>query len=117
MTEREGCHVIVAVTDGGDTTSYKRYDMRWRQRSGRCSAVSNRRRADSRRSRPQHGRRACARALRRPPAADFYPESFEQLDAAFADIIRELRTQYLFVVSESSSGRAAALSSGFGFHP
>ncbi len=97
LTEREGRHVIVAVTDGGDTTSYKRYD----------DALAAAQRADAvlypivvvpipgEAGRNTGGEHALETLAAATGGRIFYPESFEQLDAAFADIIRELRTQYL----------------------
>jgi Ca-activated chloride channel homolog len=97
LSDREGRHVIVAVTDGGDTTSYKHYD----------DALAAAQRADAvlypivvvpipgEAGRNTGGEHALATLAAATGGRIFYPESFAQLDAAFADIIRELRTQYL----------------------
>ena len=97
LLDREGRHVIIAVTDGGDTTSYKRYD----------EALAAAQRADAvlypivvvpipgEAGRNTGGEHALETLASATGGRIFYPESFEQLDAAFADIIQELRTQYM----------------------
>jgi Ca-activated chloride channel homolog len=97
LSDREGRHVIIVVTDGGDTTSYKHYE----------DALAAAQRADAvlypivvvpipnEAGRNTGGEHALESLAASTGGRIFYPESFTQLDAAFADIIRELRTQYL----------------------
>ena len=94
---REGRHVIVVVTDGGDTTSYKKYPdaLAAAQRSDVVMypvvvvPIAN----DA--GRNLGGEHALATLAVSTGGRIFYPESFNQLDDAFSEIIRELRTQYL----------------------
>jgi Ca-activated chloride channel family protein len=97
LANREGRHVIVVVTDGGDTTSYKKFS----------DAQLAAQRADavlfpivvvpiaSDAGRNLGGEHALATLASATGGKIFYPAGFDQLDQAFADIIRELRTQYL----------------------
>jgi Ca-activated chloride channel family protein len=97
LSTREGRHVMVVVTDGGDTTSYKKYQ----------DALSAAQRSDvviypvivipipSDAGRNTGGEHALATLAASTGGRIFYPEGFEHLDTAFADILRELRTQYL----------------------
>lgn len=97
LTGREGRHVIVVVTDGGDTTSSKKYD----------DALAAAQRADAvmypvvvipieaDAGRNTGGEHALSTLASSTGGRIFYPESFEKLDMAFGDILRELRTQYL----------------------
>jgi len=94
---RDGRHVIVAVTDGGDTTSSKKFR----------DAVESAQRADAvvynvvvvPISNPAGRNTGGEHALETLSASTggrvFYPTVGEPLDRAFADILRELRTQYL----------------------
>ncbi len=94
---REGRHVMVVVTDGGDTTSYKRYEdaLRAAQRADVVMypivvvPIAN----DA--GRNTGGEHALATLAASTGGRIFYPQGFEQLDQAFAEILRELRTQYL----------------------
>jgi len=97
LAEREGRHVMVVVTDGGDTTSYKRY----------ADALKAAQRADvvmypivvvpiaNDAGRNTGGEHALATLAESTGGRIFNPEGFEQLDQAFAEILQELRTQYL----------------------
>ncbi|MBV8896534.1 MAG: VWA domain-containing protein [Acidobacteriaceae bacterium] len=97
LSTREGRHVVVLVTDGGDTTSYKKYQ----------DALAAAQRSDvviypvvvipiaSDAGRNTGGEHALATLAASTGGRIFYPEGFERLDAAFADILHELRTQYL----------------------
>ncbi len=97
LGEREGRHVMVVVTDGGDTTSYKHYN----------DALAAAQRADvvmypvvvvpiaGDAGRNTGGEHALATLAASTGGRIFYPEGFDQLDAAFADILQALRTQYL----------------------
>jgi Ca-activated chloride channel homolog len=94
---RAGRHVIVIVTDGGDTTSYKKY----------ADALAAAQRADaslypivvvpitSDAGRNTGGEHALATLAASTGGRIFYPEGFTHLDQAFGEIIRDLRTQYL----------------------
>ncbi len=97
LTGREGRHVMIVVTDGGDTTSYKHYE----------DALAAAQRADTviypvvvvpieaDAGRNIGGEHALATLAASTGGRIFYPESFDRLDAAFADILQELRTEYL----------------------
>ena len=97
LSGREGRHVMVVVTDGGDTTSYKKYQ----------DALAAAQKADvviypivvipiaGDAGRNTGGEHALATLAASTGGRIFYPEGFERLDAAFTDILHELRTQYL----------------------
>ena len=96
MRGRDGRHVIVVVTDGGDTTSTKKYS----------DALSSILRAEAvfypivvvpitnPAGRNTGGEHALETLARDSGGLAFYP-TVEQLDRTFSDILRELRTQYL----------------------
>jgi Ca-activated chloride channel family protein len=97
LVERNGRHVMVVVTDGGDTTSYKSYG----------DALKAAQRADvvmypiivvpiaNDAGRNTGGEHALATLAESTGGRIFYPAGFEQLDEAFKDILEALRTQYL----------------------
>jgi len=97
LSDREGRHALVVVTDGGDTTSYKRYQ----------DALAGAQRADTviypivvvpipgDAGRNTGGEHALATLAGSTGGRIFYPEGFAHLDEAFTDILRELRTQYM----------------------
>jgi Ca-activated chloride channel family protein len=97
LAGREGRHVMVVVTDGGDTTSYKQYK----------DALAAAQRADTvlypivvvpiaaDAGRNTGGEHALATLAQSTGGRIFYPGGVDQLDLAFADILKELRTQYL----------------------
>lgn len=97
LSDRDGRHVIVVVTDGGDTTSYKKYE----------DALAGAQRADvviypvvvipivSDAGRNTGGEHALATLAASTGGRIFYPEGFDHLDAAFTGILRDLRTQYM----------------------
>jgi Ca-activated chloride channel family protein len=97
LNGREGRHVMVVVTDGGDTTSYKRFD----------DALQAAQQADTvlypivvvpianDAGRNVGGEHALATLASSTGGRIFYPEGFDHLDEAFGEILRELRTQYL----------------------
>jgi Ca-activated chloride channel homolog len=94
---REGRHVMVVVTDGGDTTSYHKFE----------DALSAAQQADTvlypivvlpiagDAGRNMGGEHALALLANSTGGRIFYPESFAHLDSAFSEILKELRTQYL----------------------
>ena len=96
MRNRDGRHVIVVVTDGGDTTSAKKYS----------DALSSILHAEAvlypivivpitnPAGRNIGGEHALETLSHSSGGRMFYP-TVEQLDRTFADILRELRTQYL----------------------
>lgn len=97
LSDRDGRHVLVVVTDGGDTTSYKHYQ----------DALAAAQKADTviypivvvpipgDAGRNIGGEHALATLADSTGGRIFYPEGFDRLDEAFADILRELRTQYM----------------------
>jgi Ca-activated chloride channel family protein len=97
LADREGRHVMIIVTDGGDTTSYKKYS----------DALAAAQRADvvlypivvvpiaGDAGRNTGGEHALETLAQSTGGKIFYPEGFAHLNSAFEDIIRELRTQYL----------------------
>jgi Ca-activated chloride channel family protein len=97
LTGREGRHVMVVVTDGGDTTSYKRYedalDAAQRADVVLYPIVVVPIKADA--GRNMGGEHALATLAASTGGRIFYPEGFDELDEAFASILRELRTQYM----------------------
>lgn len=94
---REGRHVMVVVTDGGDTTSYKRYGdaLAAAQRSDVVMYPVVVVPIESDAGRNLGGEHALATLAASTGGRIFYPEGFDQLDEAFSDILQELRTQYL----------------------
>ncbi len=94
---REGRHVIVVVTDGGDTTSYKKYNDALRAAQVADAVmypiVVVPIAGDA--GRNLGGEHALATLAASTGGRIFNPTGFDELDEAFANIIRELRTQYL----------------------
>jgi len=96
---REGRHVIITVSDGGDTTSSKKFR----------DAVEAAQRADAAVynivvvpitnpvGRNTGGEHALETLSASTGGRVFYPSVGEPLDRAFTGILRELRTQYLLV--------------------
>jgi len=97
LADREGRHVMVVVTDGGDTTSYKKFE----------DAVKAALRSDATlypivvvpiendAGRNTGGEHALDTLAQMTGGRPFYPAGAGQLDEAFTGILRELRTQYL----------------------
>jgi Ca-activated chloride channel family protein len=97
LNGREGRHVIVAVTDGGDTTSVKKY----------ADAFESAQNADAiiypilvvpitnDAGRNLGGERALDTLASGTGARVFQPMGALELDEAFTQILRDLRTQYL----------------------
>jgi Ca-activated chloride channel family protein len=97
LERREGRHVIIVVTDGGDTTSYKNFQdaLEAAQRSDvvvypvLVVPITN----DA--GRNVGGENALTTIAQRTGGRVFAPTLGPALDAAFLEIIRDLRTQYL----------------------
>jgi Ca-activated chloride channel family protein len=94
---REGRHVIVVVTDGGDTTSYKKYSdaLRAAQIADAVMYPIVVVPVAGDAGRNLGGEHALATLASATGGRIFNPSGFDELDEAFSDIIRELRTQYL----------------------
>jgi len=94
---REGRHVIVVVTDGGDTTSDKKFaDAREAAQNADAvvypilvTPITN----DA--GRNLGGERALATLANDTGGRVFQPSGATALDEAFTEILRDLRTQYL----------------------
>ena len=94
---RQGRHVIIVVTDGGDTTSYKTFHdaLRAAQMSDivlypvLVVPITNNA------GRNTGGENALATLAQNTGGRVFAPTLGTELDAAFLEIIRDLRTQYL----------------------
>lgn len=97
IADRDGRHVVIIVTDGGDTTSYKKFN----------DAVEAALRSElilypivvipiendaGRNTGGEHALDTMAAATGGKP---FYPAGANALNRAFLEILRELRTQYL----------------------
>ncbi|MGH9647302.1 MAG: VWA domain-containing protein [Bryobacteraceae bacterium] len=97
LSRRDGRHVIVAVTDGGDTTSDKKY----------VDAFESAQNADAiiypilvipitnEAGRNLGGERALETLASGTGGRVFQPMGAAELDEAFTQILRDLRTQYL----------------------
>ncbi|HLJ47281.1 MAG TPA: VWA domain-containing protein [Bryobacteraceae bacterium] len=97
LEPREGRHVLIIVTDGGDTTSYKNFNI----------ALRSAQRADTviypildvpitnPAGRNIGGEHALTTMANGTGGAVFRPEDSADLDTAFDDILTALRTQYL----------------------
>ncbi len=97
LESREGRHVMVVVTDGGDTTSVKNYHQ----------ALEAAQRADTvmypvlvipitnDAGRNTGGEHALTTLAAGTGGRVFTPSASAELDLAFSDILRELRTQYM----------------------
>jgi Ca-activated chloride channel family protein len=94
---RDGRHVIVIVSDGGDTTSYYKYQ----------DALDAAQKADAviypiivvpisnDAGRNIGGEHALQQFASNTGGRVFFPSNFAQLDKAFGEILSDLRTQYL----------------------
>lgn len=97
ISDRDGRHVLIVVTDGGDTTSYKKFE----------DAVNAALRSEvilypvvvipieNDAGRNTGGEHALDTMAQTTGGRPFYPAGAGELDRAFEDILRELRTQYL----------------------
>ena len=108
VADREGRHVMVIVTDGGDTVSYKKFP----------DAVKAAIRSDAilypivvipienDAGRNTGGEHALDTLSRTTGGRPFYPDSAGRLDEVFLDILHELRTQYLlgYYPKEATAG-------------
>lgn len=94
---RQGRHVIIVVTDGGDTTSYKTFHDALRAAQMTDTVlypvlvvpIANNA------GRNTGGENALATLAQNTGGRVFAPTLGEALDGAFLEIIRDLRTQYL----------------------
>ncbi len=97
LDRREGRHVIVVVTDGGDTTSKTSFNEARRQAQLADASLYGVLvvpiAGDA--GRNLGGERALERLAEDTGGRVFTPNIGEQLDAAFEEILRDLRTQYL----------------------
>ena len=97
LARRDGRHVIVAVTDGGDTTSEKKYAEAFESAQNVDAIIypilvipiTN----DA--GRNLGGERALETLASGTGGRVFQPTGAAELDQAFAEILRDLRTQYL----------------------
>jgi Ca-activated chloride channel family protein len=97
LRDREGRHVLVAVTDGGDTTSAKKYQDALRSAQLTDTVIypivvvpiTN----DA--GRNTGGEHALQTLASGTGGRVFFPNVGVQLDDAFSEILRDLRTQYL----------------------
>ena len=97
LNGREGRHVIVAVTDGGDTTSVKKYGDAFESIQNADAIfypilvipITN----DA--GRNLGGERALETLASGSGARVFQPMGASELDEAFTQILKDLRTQYL----------------------
>jgi Ca-activated chloride channel family protein len=97
LASREGRKVVIVITDGGDTTSVRTYQDALRAVHGADAAlyaivvvpVAN----DA--GRNTGGENALISMAQSTGGRVFFPAGFAALETAFADILRDLRTQYL----------------------
>ena len=97
LSNRDGRHVIVAVTDGGDTTSVKKYADAFESAQNADAVIypilvipiTN----DA--GRNLGGERALETLASGTGGRVFQPMGAGELDEAFTEILRDLRTQYL----------------------
>jgi Ca-activated chloride channel family protein len=114
LRDREGRHVMVVITDGGDTTSYKHFE----------DALSAAQRDDviiypivvvpiaNDAGRNLGGEHALTTLAASTGGQIFFPDGYANIDRAFAAILRDLRTQYLLVYSPANVPEQRGL-----FHP
>jgi Ca-activated chloride channel family protein len=94
---REGRHIMVVVSDGEDTASYRKFDDALRSLQSADSIlypivvipIEN----DAGRS--IGGEHALQLLAKSTGGRIFYPDSYARIDEAFSEILRDLRTQYL----------------------
>ncbi len=97
LADREGRHVMVIVTDGSDTTSYKRFDdaLKAAQQTDSVLFPIVIVPIEGDAGRAVGGEHALASLAAATGGLIFYPAGATQLNTAFVDIIKALRTQYL----------------------
>ncbi len=97
LADREGRHVMVVVTDGDDTTSYKHFNdaLKAVQRADIVVYPIVAVPIENDAGREVGGEHALATLAAASGGHIFYPAGFSQLNAAFSDILKDLRTQYL----------------------
>jgi Ca-activated chloride channel family protein len=97
LAQREGRHVMIVVTDGGDTTSYKHFGdaLRAAQQADTVLYPIVVVPIENEAGRNIGGEHALASIAASTGGRIFNPDGFAQLDQAFSDLLRELRTQYL----------------------
>lgn len=97
LEDREGRHAMIVVTDGGDTTSSKDFDAAL-EAAQRAEAVLYPIVVvpiENPAGRNIGGEHALETIAARTGGRTFFPSDSASLDQAFADILQELRTQYL----------------------
>lgn len=97
LNGREGRHVMVVVTDGGDTTSYKKFDdaLEAAQESDVVLYPVVVVPIENDAGRNIGGEHALATLASSTGGQIFYPAGFEHVDEALTAILQQLRTQYL----------------------
>jgi Ca-activated chloride channel family protein len=97
LAQRDGRHVMIVVTDGGDTTSYKHFGdaLRAAQQADIVLYPIVVVPIENEAGRNIGGEHALATIAASTGGRIFNPEGFAQLDRVFSDLLRELRTQYL----------------------
>ena len=97
MEGRDGRHAMILVTDGGDTTSTKDFDaaLEAAQRAETALYAIVVVPIPNEVGRNVGGEHALATMAARTGGRIFMPAPGEELDRAFDEILRELRTQYL----------------------
>ena len=97
LAQREGRHVMIVVTDGGDTTSYKHFGdaLRAAQQADTVLYPIVVVPIENEAGRNIGGEHALATIASSTGGRIFNPDGFAGLDRAFSDVLRELRTQYL----------------------
>jgi len=97
LGDRDGRRVMVVITDGGDTTSYRNYHDALRATHDADAVlyaivvvpITN----DA--GRNTGGENALTQISRSTGGRAFFPAAGPTLDRALSDILRDLRTQYL----------------------
>jgi Ca-activated chloride channel family protein len=97
ISDREGRHVVIVVTDGGDTTSYKSFSdaVKAALRSEAILYPIVVIPIENDAGRNTGGEHALDTMAQTTGGRPFYPAGAGALDRAFLDILQELRTQYL----------------------
>lgn len=97
LADRDGRHVMVVVTDGGDTTSYKKFEdaVKAAMRSEAVLYPIVVVPIENDAGRNTGGEHALETMAHATGGRTFYPAGAGQLDQVFTEILRELRTEYL----------------------